>query len=169
MRKLLFFLYIVSLLLVFIGFYGMNLFTETIEKDNTGGSNGNPAIFVLVFIMPFFFYFLYGTSELSMRLVDNYKKRSTLVISLVFSGVSAISIIIFTVVEANALRLVIVQKQENFESIFQIPLWNTFSNSIFFNLLTFILVILICYITGAILSIGNKRRKKRVHTTEVIN
>lgn len=81
MRKLLLFLYIVSLLAVLIGFYGMNIFTESIEEDGTGGGNGNPALFILVFLMPFFFYFLYGTTELSMRFVERYKKRRTLVIS----------------------------------------------------------------------------------------
>ncbi|WP_142829734.1 hypothetical protein [Planococcus soli] len=76
MRKLLLFLYIVSLVIVLIGFYGMNFFTETVAEDGTGGGNGNPALFIPVFLMPFFFYFLYGTTELSMRLAARYKKTA---------------------------------------------------------------------------------------------
>ncbi|AQU80846.1 hypothetical protein [Planococcus faecalis] len=160
MRKLLFFLYIVSLLAVLIGFYGMNVFTESIEEDGTGGGNGNPALFILVFLMPFLFYFLYGTTELSMRFVERYKKRRTLVISLVFSVVATISIGVYTFLKAQALRNEIIQRLENFDDVSQISLWNAFSNSVFFNPLTFILVILVCYIFGVIWNSSKNRRKK---------
>lgn len=66
MRKLLLVLYVISLLAVLMGFYGMNFFTEPIREGGSGGGNGNPALFIPVFLMPFLFYFLYGTTKLSM-------------------------------------------------------------------------------------------------------
>ncbi|ANU28563.1 hypothetical protein [Planococcus versutus] len=160
MRKLLLFLYVISLVVVLIGFYGMNFFTETVVEDGTGGGNGNPALFIPVFLMPFFFYFLYGTTELSMRLAEKIKTNKTLVTSLIFSVIAAAIIIIYTENKAQDLRKTIVQKQVNFETVSQVPLWSTFSNAIFFNALTFILVLLICYIIGAVWSIYRERRKR---------
>lgn len=60
MRKLLLFLYVISLVIALTGFYGMNFFTETVVDEGTGGGNGNRALFIPVFFMPFFFYYLYG-------------------------------------------------------------------------------------------------------------
>lgn len=160
MNKILLFLYFVSVLVVMLGFYGMNFFTETIGEDGSGGGNGNPALFLLVFLMPFFFYFLYGTTELSMRLVERYKKRSTLHISLIISVLAVLSIAVYTFLEAKALRREVFLNKDDLVSISQLPLWSTFSNAIFFNPLTFILVVLICYIIGALWSLSRNRRKK---------
>ena len=149
MRKLLLFMYIVSLLIVIIGFYGMNFFTETIVKGANGGGNGNPALFIPVFLMPFFFYFVYGTTELSMQLIEKYKKSSTLILSIILSVIAIMGIVIYTVEKSRKIREMIVQKQSNFESISQISLLNTFSNDIFFNALTFVMVLLVCYVVAA--------------------
>lgn len=149
MNRLLGFMYLGSVLIVMLGFYGMNFFTETIVDGGTGGGNGNPALFILVFLMPFLFYFLYGTIELSMWLVKTFKEKSPLRISLMLSGGIAFSIIVYTFFKAQALRYEITEKLENFDEISQIGLLNTFSNAVFFNPLTFILLLLICYLIGA--------------------
>lgn len=160
MNRILLFLYFVSVLVVMLGFYGMNLFTSVLEGDDTGGSN--PAMIIPVFILPFFFYFLYGSAELFMRLAERYKNRNMLIGSLVLSAAVAISIGAYTFVKARALRDEIVQKLDHIENASQIPLLNLYSNSIFFNPLTFVLVILLCYIAGALWSMGRKRRNKKL-------
>lgn len=160
MNKILLFLYFVSVLAVMLGFCGMNFFTETIGEDGSGGGNGNPALFLLVFLMPFFFYFLYGTTELSMRLAESYKKRSTLHISLAISVLAALVIAGYTFLKAKAMRREVFLKKDDLESVSQLPLWSTFSNAIFFNPLTFIMVLLVCYIIGTLWSLARKRGKK---------
>lgn len=157
MNRILLFLYFVSVLVVVLGFYWMNLFTAVPELDDTGGSN--PAMIIPVFILPFFFYFLYGTAELSMRLAEQCKNRRMLIGSLVLSAAAAISIGAYTLIRAQTLRNEIVQQLDHIENAAQISLLNLYSNSIFFNPLTFVLVNLLCYIAGAFWSMGRKRRQ----------
>ena len=162
MNKILLLLYVISTGVVMLGFYTINFFTETLGEDGSGGGNGNPGLFPVVFVMPFFFYFLYGTAELSMRLAEKYTKRSTLFVSLAISVTAAISIVIYTFWKAEALRAEIFEKKDYLESASELPLLNTFSNSIFFNSLTFILVVLVCYIIGALWSVSRGRRRKEL-------
>ena len=164
MNKILLFLYVVSTGMVMLGFYAINFLTETIGENGSGGGNGNPGLFPVVFVMPFFFYFLYGTIELSMRLAESYKKNSTLYLSLAISVLTVISIAAYTFLKAEALRTEIFEKKDYLESASQFPLLNTFSNSIFFNPLTFLLVLLGCYIIGAFWSLRRARRKRAFTT-----
>lgn len=167
MNKILLFLYFVSVLAVMLGFYEMNFFTTDLQEDSTGGSN--PAMIIPVFLLPFFFYFLYGTTEFSMRLAESYKKRGMLISSLVFSAAAAITILVYTFARAQAMRNEIVQKLDHIENASQMPLLNLYSNSIFFNPLTFILVLLVCYIAGALWSMGRKRINKKLIIHKVSN
>lgn len=157
MNRILLFFYFVSLLVVMVGFYGMNSFTAVLEEDDTGGSN--PAMVIPVFILPFFFYFLYGTTELSMRFAERYKNRNVRLGSAVVSAAAAFGIAVYTFARAQALRNEIVQKLDHIESASQMPLLNLYSNSIFFNPMTFILIILLCYIAGVLWSVSRKRRQ----------
>ena len=157
MNRILLFFYFVSVLVVMVGFYGMNSFTAILEGDDTGGSN--PAMVIPVFILPFFFYFLYGTTELSMRFAERYKNRNVRLGSVVISAATAFGIAVYTFARAQALRNEIVQKLDHIGSASQIPLLNLYSNSIFFNPMTFILIILLCYMAGVLWSFSRKRRK----------
>lgn len=159
MNKILLFLYVVSTVMVMLGFYAINFLTETVKEDGSGGGNGNPGLFPIIFVMPFFFYFLYGTVELSMRLAVTFRNRRTLFVSMAISVVAAISIAIYTYLKAEAVRTEILQKRADLETASDFSLLNTFSNSIFFNPLTFTLVVLICYLIGALWSVSRKRRQ----------
>ncbi len=76
------------------------------------------------------------------------------------SGGIAITLVVYTFFKAQAFRYEINEKLENFDEISQIGLLNTFSNAIFFNPLTFILLLLICYLVGAGWTmLGLKRQK----------
>ncbi|WP_422124464.1 hypothetical protein DHX103_06505 [Planococcus sp. X10-3] len=162
MNKILLVLYVVSTGMVMLGFYAINFFTEPVGEDGAGGGNGNPGLFPVVFIMPFFFYFLYGTVEISMRLAESYRKKRTLFVSLVLSVLATISIAIYTFLKAEALRTDILQKRDDLETASEFPLLNTFSNSIFFNPLTFVLVVLVCYMIGALWSVSRARHKEKL-------
>ncbi len=157
MNRILLFFYFVSVLVVMVGFYGMNSFTAILEGNDTGGSN--PAMVIPVFILPFFFYFLYGTTELSMRFAERYKNRNVRLGSVVISAATAFGIAVYTFARAQALRNEIVLKLDHIENASQMPLLNLYSNSIFFNLMNFILIILLCYTAGVLWSISRKRRQ----------
>ncbi|WP_372869493.1 hypothetical protein [Planomicrobium okeanokoites] len=135
----------------------MNSFTAILEGNDTGGSN--PAMVIPVFILPFFFYFLYGTTELSMRFAERYKNRNVRLGSVVISAATAFGIAVYTFARAQALRNEIVLKLDHIENASQMPLLNLYSNSIFFNLMNFILIILLCYTAGVLWSISRKRRQ----------
>ena len=160
MNKILLLLYFVSVLAVMLGFYGMNFLTTALKENSTRGSN--PAMIIPVFVLPFFFYFLYGTVELSMRFAERSKNKKMLLGSLVLSAAAAISIIAYTVAKAQFLQNEIVQKLDYIGNTSQIPLINLYSNSIFFNPLTFFSIVLVCYAAGVFWSVGRKPRNKKL-------
>ncbi|MFD1032608.1 hypothetical protein [Metaplanococcus flavidus] len=162
MNKILIFLYVISTVMVMLGFYAINFLTEPLGADGYAGGNGNPGLFPVVFVMPFFFYFLYGTVELSMRLAERYREKRILFVSVAISVLTAISIAVYTYLEADAVRTEILLKRDDLKTASEIPLLNPFSNSIFFNPLTFVLVVLVCYVIGALWSVSRARRKQKL-------
>lgn len=157
MNKLLFFFYVISVLVTILVFYAMNYFTTPVTPSEGGGGGGNPPTIIFVFTLPFIILFLYGTIELFMRLTQERLSNKVIIISSVFSLLVTGTIAISTVRKADALRNRIVDVKENFNDPSHFSLLNTFSNDMFFNPLTFLMVLLLCYTLGATWGMYRKR------------
>ncbi|MFC3210688.1 hypothetical protein [Planomicrobium okeanokoites] len=161
MNKLLFFFYVLAVLVTILVFYVMNYFTAPITPSEGGGGGGNPPIIILVFTLPFIMFFVYGTIELFMRFTLKRLSKKVTIISIILSLLLAGAIVVLTIIKADALRNRIVDVKENFNDPSVFPLLNTFSNDIFFNPLTFLMVLLLCYVFGAIWGINRKKKNPK--------
>lgn len=161
MRIVLIFIYFISLAGVMLAFYGMNYLSGSINTESVlgvGTGNGNPALIVLVFAMPFFLYFIYGTIEFSMRLVIKIANFKTIAV-FISSSLLAITLIgFYTRRKAQAFHIEIAGQMETVDQVKHLGLWNTYSNPIFFNPLTFFMLVLICFVIGSVW--GLKRIEK---------
>lgn len=154
------YVYIICTVLSMYLFYLCNNFTEQLViKDDLagGGGNGNPGLFPWLFLLPFFLGFLLGTFIYLLKWIRRLKKKSIYYIlfsSLVLSSI----IVIITYKNANNLRERIIEVHPSFTNAKQIDLLNTFSNDIFFNPYTFILVILMVLFLSSIFIAIKKSR-----------
>ncbi len=149
MNKIWIALYGFSAVLTIAAFYGVNYFTEPVNNDDYRGGNGNPALFFPVVLMPFLFCFIYGTVELSMRVAENWLSCKKTWIGIGLSLLYTVVISIWTFRAATEFRIYIVDTKDAYDDPAQFPLLNVFSNDLFFNLYTFLLVVGICFIAGA--------------------
>lgn len=152
MRKIFLFIFAFSTVASIVMFASINHFTEKLHGSlSGGGGNGNPGLFPILFLYPFFFFFLYGMVKIAYNFL--YSKFETrlfkYVMLLSFLLVSIISAM--TINKANSLRTSIMKINQSFSDSAPIPLLNTFSNNIFFNAFTFTLVVLVCILIAGIL------------------
>jgi hypothetical protein len=159
MRIILLFLYFVSMAVVIMAFYTVNYLSATLNPTSEiGMRNGsNTVLIVPVFAMPFFLYFTYGTIEFSMRLVRKIADRKTIGISMVTSLAAIGAIGFYTYRKALALHDFLAGKLEP-DQVKSLGLWNMYSNSIFFNALTFLLLILTCFFIGGLWGISKTKK-----------
>lgn len=136
-------------------FYICHQWTTPLRLDSGNldvGGNGNPAFFPLALSLPFLALFLYKTTVFCMEYVGKYTRKLRSVVLVVCF--ITISIIVTTIyVEANRLRKII---YAHTDSDVHLSLLNSFSNAIFFNASTFVLVLFVCLFTGTALSFGRK-------------
>ncbi|AQQ51848.1 hypothetical protein [Planococcus lenghuensis] len=152
MKKLFFFGYLISAGLTVLLFYSINGLTEPLgSADGTwGGGNGNPGIFPLVFLWPFLCLFLYGTTAYSMRLMKRAWPAAKIRVSAAVFALLAIGIAVYQVAAAQAVRKELIRLHPSFNEDHLPSLLNTYTNSIFFNLLTFIMIVLFCLLAGCL-------------------
>ncbi|MGB6408495.1 MAG: hypothetical protein WBF39_13540 [Planococcus donghaensis] len=158
MNKILMALYGVSVILTFAVFYWMNYLTAPVLNNDYRGGNGNPALFFPVVLMPFLFYFLYGTVELSMRLAERWLSRKKITIMISLSLIYVIVVTLRTIHTADRFRTYIVETKDAYSNPTEFALLNVFSNHLFFNPLTFSGVVGICFIAGAGWSLKKRAR-----------
>jgi len=154
MKKMYLFLYSVSLIGTIVFFYYTNLFTEAVNIEDGiagGGGNGNPGLFLIVFLWPFIMVFTMLTIDLIYCWLATRLNQNLLFCLLIISMISIMIIGFTTVQQANELREIIVEFNPSFDDVTQMSLLNTFSNSIFFNGLTFVMLLLICFFLGLLL------------------
>ncbi|PPA71894.1 hypothetical protein C4B60_00500 [Jeotgalibacillus proteolyticus] len=123
----------------------VNVLSEPLvtESGLTSGGNGNPGLFPVVFLYPFLIFFIYGTTVILKNWISyKFITKNLYYLSVVsFFGVLISSISVYY--RASKFRYFIVHKNSSFTDVSQISLLNTFSNSIFFNFFTFLLVIIL--------------------------
>lgn len=160
MYKLLMLLYWLSAFLTLVGFYGMNSLSEPVKNDGFGGGNGNPTLIIPFFLMPFILYFLYGTIELSMRATSRWFSPkgiwTGIAISFIYVAVSSA----YTVKKAKDFRTYIVDTKDAFNNPDDFSLFTIFSNHIFFNPVTFGLLVMGCFLIGSVWSLNRQAPEK---------
>ncbi|WP_223632632.1 hypothetical protein [Planococcus sp. 4-30] len=161
MYKLLMLLYWLSAILTLAAFYGMNALSEPVKNDGFGGGNGNPTLVIPFFLMPFIMYFLYGTVELSMRIASKWLTSRSIWLGILISSVYVVTVSVYTLKKADDFRSYIVETKDAFDNPEDFSLFTIFSNHIFFNPLTFILVVMICFLAGLVWSLIRDRPKKK--------
>lgn len=135
MSKLLWLFYSLSVIVTVIIFYFINYFTEPILIGNTDNSisNGNPGLFPLVFLSPFLIVSIFGTFKLAYFFAERSINTMQFKIVMIFSFIFSIIVYFLTFKDARELRLVVFDNNDSVTEIAEIPLLNTYSNSIFFN------------------------------------
>jgi hypothetical protein len=139
MSKLSWLYYATSLIITAIIFSLIHVFTEPIVIGSSNGiSNGNPGLFPLVFFTPFFIVSIMGTYKLANRLALKTMKTmpfySMIVLSFLFPSI----VYSLTLKKAQELRVFVFEHNQLVTEIAEIPLLNTYSNSIFFTGWTFL-------------------------------
>ena len=160
MYKLLMLLYGLSAILTVIVFYGMNILSEPVKNDGFGGGNGNPTLVIPFFLMPFILYFLYGTIELSMRVASRSLTVRNIRLGILISSVFVAAVSAYTLKKADDFRTFIVDTKDAYDNPEDFSLFNIFSNHIFFNPLTFVLVVMACFLAGTVWSLMRDVPKK---------
>ena len=161
MYKLLMLLYGLSAILTVIVFYGMNILSEPVKNDGFGGGNGNPTLVIPFFLMPFILYFLYGTIELSMRVASRSLTVRNIRLGILISSVFVAAVSAYTLKKADDFRTFIVDTKDAYDNPEDFSLFNIFSNHIFFNPLTFVLVVMACFLAGSVWSLMGDVPKKK--------
>jgi hypothetical protein len=140
-------IYIISTFLTIFLFMLINILTESLETKKMLGvtlGNGNPNLFPILFLPPFLLLFLYGTIRYSYRFIFSKFGRNTIIytigISLIISGF----IIYLAIKEAINIRSMLIEQYPNLSDS-NVALLNSYTNSAFFNLYTFVMIILICF------------------------
>jgi len=134
-------------------FFLCNYLTEPLVEKNelgvAGGGNGNPGLFPWFILFPFFLIFIYGTFKYLTNFILKINRKLIFIV-IYSSSFLSIFIMIFTNNEAGKIREKIIDANPTFTSVKQLSLLNTWSNSIFFNQYTFILVFLLVLLTSSI-------------------
>ncbi|MDQ0427529.1 hypothetical protein QOZ98_000354 [Planomicrobium stackebrandtii] len=160
MNKILMLVYAICGIIAIGVFYSMNLLTQPVNNDDYWGGNGNPALFIPVVAMPFILYFLYGTTELSMRANERWLLRKGTIGGILISTTYILAASFFTYNKAFEFRKYIVDVKGASSYPEEFALFNVFSTHIFLNPLTFILVVMVCFLTGAVWSLARNRKEK---------
>lgn len=153
-------LYGLSVIVTIAVFYIMNELTAPLLNTDYRGGNGNPALFFPVVLMPFIFYFLYGTIELSLRIANKWLSHRKTIIVMLVCLIYAICIALWTIRAANKFRTDIVNTKDAYGDPAEFALLNVFSNHLFFNPFTFLGVVAICFVVGAVWSLGRKGKSQ---------
>ncbi|HWI46741.1 MAG TPA: hypothetical protein VNU45_00785 [Rummeliibacillus sp.] len=148
-------IYFISFLMSGLLFYLCNDMTQTLNINSefgVVGGNGNPGLFPWIFLFPFFGFFVYGTFKYSMFTLTKLAKAKKIMI---IAGASVLSFIILINVynQASELRKKIVEVSPSYTKESELSLLNFWSNSIFFNFTTFLLVVLLTILFSAGISI----------------
>lgn len=159
MKKLTFFMYMLSFFITALFFVFMNAATQEVSASSRSG-NGNPFLFPLVFIHPFILFFLYGTIDYSGKWVMKGQKKRIKLGAFLAIGTAAL-IFIFTILRIGKKREEIARINDTFTDASQVSALNIYTNDLFFNGYTFIGVVLLCFFISSIQGLVLKKRKEK--------
>ncbi|WP_188208091.1 hypothetical protein [Alkalibacillus aidingensis] len=148
----------ISILLTFLGFYLIeNMFT--INPDVWSG-NGNLGILIMMLFSPIFILSYFLTYKISREISYNIMKRKIRVVILTLALISCALLILPIVNYARELVIALGGTPSNPNSkIFRFGWFNQYTNSIYFNVYTFLLTHIIAVIIGILSVIKNKTIK----------
>lgn len=149
MRIIFLILYIISLIASLAIFH----FTQVISpevSDGYAGGNGNPGLMFVMLGYPFLAFFIYGTTEYTMRCLMDKWTRKWFNPALISAAVLAAGIFIYTLWSASQVRNRVEKEIHPFDSGRGASLINPYTNDVFFDWPAFIGVLLVCYVAGGI-------------------
>lgn len=130
------------------------------EPLKGGGGNGNPGLFFILMLYPFLLIFVYWTVLLLYKWMNIHLNTNKITILTTFSSVLTLFILISTINKAINFREEIVRASPTFNNINEVSLFNTFSNSIFFNCYTFLMLLLLCLSIAGFAVVFSRLKKK---------
>lgn len=147
-------LFIFSGLLTIASFVLANVLAAS-PSEKIGG-NGNFGLIGFYFLFPFIIMFL----AMSISTIHKFmlEKLARKTINLVTFGSLFITTLIalITFIRASQLRPILFEVSPNYRGVDSIPLLSPYSNAIFFNIFTFISLLLLCTFISGLLT---KKRK----------
>jgi hypothetical protein len=142
----------ISLLLSFFGFYLIeNIFT--IKPDVISG-NGNLGILIIVLFSPIFIASYFFTFKVVRENLINVKKRN-LSVAILFLSLISCTLLIYQIINyTNELIIALGGTPTNPNSrIYRFGWFNQYTNSIYFNVYTFLLTHILAIIIGVLSTI----------------
>lgn len=147
-------IYIFSAVITIGSFTFANL-TAVSPTHNSGG-NGNIGLLGFFFISPFILIFVaMSISYLHQYMYLKLKKSS---IRIITSGslIGMTLIISITLIRAFKLKSVLAEVNPIYRGRTDIPLSTIYSNAVFFNFFTFVLLLLICFFISGLMTLKEK-------------
>lgn len=162
MKSIYLVLYIFSTVATILMFVLVNRLTEPLISGGSGGGNGNPGLFPIIFLFPFGLVFIYGTYSLLKKWISNNFSTIAIKGATIASFIGVCLILWRVLGQALKLRYAIVEKNPSFDQVSDISLLNTYSNSIFFNEYTFLMLILaVLFVAGVRSLLANRKMNIR--------
>lgn len=149
---------VIFVLLSFLGFYLIeNVFT--IEPQVTSG-NGNLGMLIILLLSPIFFVSYFYTFKKSREVFYKVQKKilKALILSLLL--ILEVVLVFFNIEYTNELIIALGGTPSDPDSrIFRFGWFNQYTNSIYFNLYTFLLTHILAVIIGILSAIRNKEKR----------
>lgn len=149
---------VIFVLLSFLGFYLIeNVFT--IEPQVTSG-NGNLGMLIILLLSPIFFVSYFYTFKKTREVF--YKVQKKIIKALILSLLLILEVVLvfFNIEYTNELIIALGGTPSDPDSrIFRFGWFNQYTNSIYFNLYTFLLTHILAVIIGILSAIRNKEKR----------
>ncbi|MGE7625456.1 hypothetical protein ACQKMD_21395 [Viridibacillus sp. NPDC096237] len=144
------FIYIISVLITIGAFTFANL--SAVSPTQYAGGNGNIGLFPFFFLFPFIITFI----AMSISYIHEYMycklQKRTIRMTIAGSLLGMILIISITLIRSIQLKSLLAEVNPQYREETKIPLLSIYSNAVFFNFFTFVLVLLICFFVGGMMS-----------------
>lgn len=146
---------VIIILLSLLGFYLIeNIFTI---KPNVTSGNGNLGILIIFLLSPIFIASYFFTYKMAREISYNIKKKRIRVFILSLSLICSIILVFQIVNYINELIIALGGTPSNPDSrIYRFGWFNQYTNSMYFNLFTFLLTDIITFIIGNLSVIKRK-------------
>ncbi|MET3697452.1 hypothetical protein SAMN05877753_10649 [Bacillus oleivorans] len=133
--------WIISFIVTAGGFF--LLYKFTIHPSTVSG-NGNPALIILWLFWPAFICFYYLTGQTTRVIFTKYRNINLIFsVLLICTGASLLLLIPITSFAGQLIETLGGPSTEPDSRIYRFPLWNQYTNSLFFNIYTFLLSIFV--------------------------
>ncbi|MFG3613492.1 hypothetical protein [Rummeliibacillus stabekisii] len=143
-------IYIFSAVITIGSFTFANL--TAVSPTHNGGGNGNIGLLGFFFLFPFIIIFVAMTISYLHGYMYRKLKRNSIRIITSGSLLGMILIISITLIRAFNLKSVLAEVNPIYRGRMDIPLFTIYSNAVFFNFFTFVLLLLICFFISGLMT-----------------